>query len=168
MKAPRLRSMGWSAGMYVIAQRDYNGNGSDYLATILSRPLPTQLPYDDRSDLERVSGKLTRVLGEGFYPSHEVEETTSKAITVDGHAAWMRRLRFSYPDARRHGWAFSHESMTVLLIDRGRKPPAVLWCSIPGNYDELLPDVDAVVASVKVSGGPRVPRAAGSRSPVAT
>lgn len=151
MDRARLRTMRWTAGQYQIAQDDYDGKGHDALASCLSSPLPGNFPYSGSGDLADTSASLARTIEKTFYPAHSRRhDRTSEATRVDGHPAWLRTYVLSYPDAQAKGYDFRSETVTIVLVDRGQRAPGVLWVSIPDNRDELLPDVETVISSLRV------------------
>lgn len=69
-------------------------------------------------------------------------------LKVDGHAGWVTAFRMTHTDHEKRPDKWQTE--VVVAVDTGRKTPAIVEITIPSNKAALLPDVNAVVSSLRV------------------
>lgn len=85
-----------------------------------------------------------------FYGNAEVtrHDTESKAMTVDGHDAWLMAsdLSFSIPDIEA-----TNELLTVVIVDLGDGTAGLFASSVPGNAPQYNEPARQALAGLRVS-----------------
>jgi hypothetical protein len=69
-------------------------------------------------------------------------------LTVDRHAGWVTAFRMTHTtDTDR---VEKNQTEVLIALDTGRREPAVVEITIPGNQPRLLPDINQLVRSLHV------------------
>jgi hypothetical protein len=76
------------------------------------------------------------------------KDLAGAAMTVDRHRAWITAFRMSHRTDT--GRVEKNQTEVVVAVDAGRREPAIVEITIPGNQPRLLPDIDHVVRSLHV------------------
>ncbi|WP_119727524.1 DUF2510 domain-containing protein [Thermomonospora amylolytica] len=147
---------GMRQGQSAVVQENYDKQGGAYVASVYSGPLPKEVPYEGADDLATAANLFARTIvstpGQyASYPSpHGTQELEAASREIDGHDAYLVKLKLTFPQAQTQGWNFTSETVVVILIDRGEdERPAVLWMSMPDSHPHGG-DLDQVIGSVKV------------------
>jgi hypothetical protein len=74
-------------------------------------------------------------------------ELAGQPLTVQGHRAWLTAFRMTHTDATSR--VEKSQTEVVVTVDTGRRTPAVVTVTVPGNKN-LLPDINLVVRSLRV------------------
>ena len=69
-------------------------------------------------------------------------------MKVDGHAAWVTAFRMTHTDGLRR--VEKAQTEVDVAVDTGRRLPAVVEITIPSNQNARLPDINALVRSLRV------------------
>ena len=93
---------------------------------------------------------IGRILAEHFALAKRQTTLTSAARTVDGHPAWLEKVRLDFTDADVKGWKFRADTVAVLVVGIDGRHLAELWVSVPDTFPHQG-DVDQVLGSVTVS-----------------
>src|SRR5262249_31139533 len=100
--------------------------------------------------LREVTEAQSRDLQVRTYPAgSRREEVAGTSLSVDGHKAWLTGFRLSFSDPR---FSVNDGTVVVVAVDNGNDQPRVLFTSIPGTREELRPDINTVVKSLRVLG----------------
>ena len=70
------------------------------------------------------------------------------AATIDHHPAWIAAVRVTEPPGMPGPMKWRTE--VAVAVDTGRRHPGVVEVQVPGNQERLLPDIGAVVRSLRV------------------
>ncbi|GAA2738175.1 DUF2510 domain-containing protein [Actinocorallia aurantiaca] len=141
--------LGLAKGQIASVQKEYNGPGSDYVASIYSAELPTSVFYSN-GDLEAAAKSWFGLVRPAFYPENGVEDVSSRAYSVSGKKAWYYEVRVTFPQAESKGWNFRSERAAIILVDRPGDQPAGLFLSFPDSHRNQG-DIDLVIGSLKAS-----------------
>jgi hypothetical protein len=127
----------WTAGESAVAgQVLVDGTSADWYGNACSGQLPPRFGYSGPADLEPAAGSLADALGAAYYSGlrHYRALTSSAAMLVSGHRAWVVTFVMTYPDATSLGLPWSTEAGAVVVVDRGSgSAPAVFYVSVPSN-----------------------------------
>lgn len=140
----------WSAGEHAVAG---TVSGTDWYGNACSGLLQQQFQYAGPADLEPTAMGLAGAVDPAYYSGLQHYRTVegSSAMQVSGHQAWEVTFLITYPDAASQGLAWSSESGTMVVVDRGTgQAPAVFYASVPANLGAS--DVSALVSSLQLSG----------------
>lgn len=141
-----LGKLGFHQGQSIVVMTNYQ-NGQPYLASSYSGTVADTAPGSLQSKASAVVTALEPVA----YPPHTRHELSSEAHNVGGHAGWLLKVRFDFPQAKSSGWNFRTETAAVVIIDRGSgQPPAEFYVSIPDSHKKQG-DLDLLLSSLKVS-----------------
>ncbi|MER6346020.1 hypothetical protein ABT232_16470 [Streptomyces sp. NPDC001532] len=74
-------------------------------------------------------------------------DIASQPLTVDGHKAWVliREMHF-----RKYGVKANMDLSTVVVVDTGRPRASVLWIDLPETENDLRPDINTLIDSLRV------------------
>ena len=141
--------LGLIRGQVISVQKEYDGPGTDYVASVYSAELPASVFYTN-GDLETAAKSWFGLVRPAFYPEHNVEDVSSRAYSVSGKKAWYYEARVSFPQAQSKGWNFRTERAVIVLVDRPGKQPVGLFLSFPDSHKNLG-DVDLILSSLKAA-----------------
>lgn len=136
-----------TVGYYRVLQRDAPGGG-EYWANINSGLVSPAAA--SRDDLVTTARRLVDGFDTAYYPAHSQHGRQERALTVDGHPAYLVRFVAAFDPAASKGYVARSEQVTVLVVDTGRQLPAVLYVSLPDTVRSLWGSVDPLLASVRV------------------
>ena len=132
---------------------EINGKIKDYkhfwYASVSVEPLDPKLDVPGAQRL-RAAAELT---GQAFVKELYSNDGTRKdlagaALTVDRHPGWVSAFRMTHTtDLDR---VEKSQTEVVVAVDTGRRLPAIVEITIPGNQNRLLPDITHVVRSLRV------------------
>lgn len=140
----------WTQGIGAVAQRDY-ADGHNWIANVYTGRLVAD--YSGTGDLPKVTKPITQYIQANNYNNigaKTLKVVDSKSVTVDGHAAWLEKFTYTYKEADSRKLNFKSETVAVICVDRAKQKPAVLYVSVPDNFDTGI--VDRVLNSIKIDG----------------
>jgi hypothetical protein len=133
-----------TAGYYRVVQ-SRTPAGALYWANVTSGPVA-----GGGADLRRAGNRLAAALDAGYYPKHTRRSVVERAVTVDGHRAYLIRWLAVFDPEAAAGYLARSELVVVLVVDVGRDRPAALYISLPDPVRSAWPLVDGLLASVRV------------------
>jgi hypothetical protein len=139
---------GFTARQFLVAEQ--SGLGNQWFAEIASMPLDEhhESLFTGGDSLRQVAEAQSRDLQVGSYPpGSRREEVAGEGLEVSGRRAWLTGFRLTFSDPR---FTVTDETVVVVAVDTGKDRPGILYVSIPGTRDELRPDINTVVESLKV------------------
>ncbi|MBB6475501.1 DUF2510 domain-containing protein [Sphaerisporangium rubeum] len=142
----------WTGGYQAPSQENYDGQGNDWLGTVLSGRLPDAFEYSGPADLRKTTGELLLAYEPVFYsPPHKRKGLKDEAIDVSGKKGWVLRFRMDFTEeAKKAGWKWKTEEGAFVVVDQGPgQRPSMLYVSVPDNLDTSL--IDRVLDSLKAS-----------------
>lgn len=140
----------WDEAIGAIAQENYV-KGRNWVANVFTGRLIAG--YSGTGDLPKVTKPITQYVEANNYThvgAKTLQVVDSKSVTVDGHAAWLEKFKYTFKDADSLKLNFKSETAAVICVDRAKQKPAVLYVSIPDNFDTGI--VDRVLNSIKING----------------
>ncbi|WP_106399879.1 DUF2510 domain-containing protein [Actinocorallia populi] len=140
--------LGLVKGQVASVHKEYNGPGTDYVASAYSAELPTSVFYTN-GDLEPAAKSWFGLVRPAFYPEHRTEDVSSRAYSVGGKKAWYYEARVSFPQAESKGWNFRTERAVIILVDRPGDQPAGLFLSFPDSHANQG-DLALILGSLKI------------------
>ncbi|MFF0310795.1 DUF2510 domain-containing protein [Streptosporangium sp. NPDC004379] len=135
-----------------ISQKDFDGEGHDWVGNVFTGELPDRFGYDGVPGMRATLASLLLGIEPVFYsPPHDKKIVENKAIKVSGRDAWLLVFDMDFSkEAKANGWKFKKERGAMVLVDRGAgRRPALMYMSVPDNLG--LQVVDRVVGSLKLS-----------------
>ena len=138
----------WTEAIGTVAQSDYEGD-HDWIANVFTGV--GEASYSGKGSLPRVTRAMARYLEANNYSNvgkKTLQVLDSKSVEVDGHAAWLEKFKYTYNEADKRNLRFKTETAAVLGIDRPGKKPALMYVSVPDNFDAGI--VDRTLRSIKV------------------
>lgn len=138
----------WTEAIGTVAQSDYVDD-HDWIANVFTGV--GEASYSGKGSLPRITTSLARYLEANNYNNvgkKTLQVLDSKSVEVDGHAAWLEKFKYTYNEADKRSLSFKSETAAVLGIDRPGKKPALLYISVPDNFDSGI--VDRTLRSIKV------------------
>lgn len=141
-----FRTSGFTQGQYYITER-YSGGA--WQATIMSGRMTTQMPeyVGTYRWFRSAVAQATDVAGRYYPKRHRTLEIASQPVDVDGRPGWLVASRLYF---REPGLRATSELMVVVAVDTGQADPGVLYVSIPNTENKHLPDVNALLSSLRV------------------
>jgi hypothetical protein len=142
-----LGKLGFARGSVATVQRDYNGPGTRYVASVYSGELPSTV---STNDLESAAKSLFAAIKPTSYPvPNTTQSLQSKSYSVSGKKAWYYKVQLSFPQARTEGWNFAKETIVIVTVERSSgKRPATFYVSIPDSHQNQG-DLDLLLNSLK-------------------
>jgi hypothetical protein len=138
-----------TAGQYFVTQDD-PPSGGIYLAECTSGPIAESFGWTGPQSLRDTALAIAASERANYYPApNDQRVLRDEPRTVDGHAAHLFEFQLSWDVS---GYEATGERATVLLVDVGRRVPALLFVSIPNTHAELYGVVDRVIEGVRVIG----------------
>ncbi|MEO3813071.1 DUF2510 domain-containing protein [Sphaerisporangium sp. B11E5] len=142
----------WTSGYQAVSQENYDGQGNNWLGTVLSGRLPDSFEYSGPQDLRKITGELLLRYEPVFYsPPHDKKALKDEAIDVSGKKGWVLRFRMDFgEEAKKAGWKWKTEEGAFVVVDQGSgQRPSMLYISVPDNLDTSL--INRVLDSLKAS-----------------
>lgn len=137
---------GFDQGQYYVTEQYPGGT---WQATIMSGQMAAKQPeYVGTYRWFRASVAQAASVAGKYYPNdHRTIDVASQPVKVSGRNGWLvaRRLYF-----HEQGLKATNELMVIVAVDTGHDDPGVLYVSIPNTENAHLPDVNALVSSLKV------------------
>ncbi len=134
------------AEQVVPVESNYDGNGNSWVASVLVAEL---VAGDGFFTPEQGSEIVMKCVVGRFYGDAQVQrdDKVSRAITVDGHDAWVveSHLSFQIPGLTTEG-----ELAIVVIVDTGVDSASLFYASIPDTTPELVTDARDVMQKLKV------------------
>lgn len=131
----------WTSACLAVSQRDYDGQGNDWMASIYTGRLPRIFPYNGRANLQGLAGALLSVYEPVFYPlPHTRKIVRNEAARVGDHEAWVLEFELDFSQiSAAHSLSWKVEKAAFVLVDQGpAQRPALLYLSIPDNLDQSV------------------------------
>ena len=147
---PKLLS-GGKTGAEEIDSKNASGLKNFWYVAVYSGPLSAELaPGATGPDALRAAAELH---GQDWVKQHFLDEgrraeLAGRALTIDGHRAWLTAFRMTHTDGTPR--AMKSQTEVVVAIDTGRRAPAIVTVTVPDNKNLLLPDINTVVRSLHV------------------
>jgi hypothetical protein len=122
-------------------------SGGTYLATILSGKVPATVGDSLSLDLECAGRQVAEDVRNAYYPlPNKKEQTRSEPTSLGGRPAWVSTFHLTF---QADGLKARGETVAVVLVDVGRPDAAVLYLSIPDTHEQLKPEIDKIISSVR-------------------
>ncbi|GAA4247670.1 hypothetical protein [Dactylosporangium darangshiense] len=134
-------------GQDFVTEPNYDGNLSDYHATILSGHVPAAVNDGMVLDLHCVGDQIAADVRVSFYPKgNQLEQIEAKDLTLGGRPARLLkfRLHFSQP-----GLKAKSELVSIALVDLGKPEAAILYVSIPDTHRQFDYVADEAPESIR-------------------
>jgi hypothetical protein len=132
---------------WVLDQADYDGNGNNWVASILVGELQAG---DGFFTPEQGSQIVLKCLLGAFYGNNPVKSDVkvNEKITIDGHEAWLVESQLTFDIA---GLETKGEYVIVAIVSAGNRS-GLYYASIPDTTRELLQPARDALANLKVDG----------------
>ena len=134
-------------GQDILTEENYDGQGRDYHATILSGHVPAAVNDGMVLDLHCVGDQIATDVRVSFYPEgNQLEQLDARDLTLGGRPARLLkfRLHFSTP-----GLKAKSELVSIALVDLGKPEAAILYVSIPDTHRQYDYIADEVLESIR-------------------
>ncbi len=131
----------------VPVETDYDGNGSNWVASILVGELQAGDGFFTPEQGSQIVVKC--ILGK-FYGDNPVNShvTENKKITIDGHDAWLVESHLTFDIA---GLKTKGELLIVAIVSAGNRS-GLYYASIPDTTPELVQPARDALKNLKVDG----------------
>ena len=149
-QSPIRNQVNWTGAIGTTAQENYSGD-RDWIANVFTGEVPPSASYSGTGDLGRTTKSIARYIEANNYNNvgkKSLQVLDSKSVKVDGHSAWLEKFKYTYAEADSRKLNFKSETAAVVGIDRSGDKPAVLYASVPDNFDSGI--VDRVLHSIKM------------------
>jgi hypothetical protein len=134
-------------GQDIVTEPNYDGNGSNYHATILSGHVPAAVNDGMVLDLHCVGDQIAADVRVSFYPKgNQLEQLDAKDLTLGGRPARLLKFRLHFDQP---GLRAKSELVSIALVDLGKPDAAILYVSIPDTHRELDYVADDVLTSIR-------------------
>jgi hypothetical protein len=131
-------------GYYIVTETYSEGQ---YLASVISGKVPATVGDSLSLDLECAGRQVAEDVRNSYYPRpNEKEQTRNERITVGGRPAWVSTFHLTFQAT---GLQARGETVAVVLVDVGRPDAGVLYISIPDTHQQLKPEIDKIIASIR-------------------
>lgn len=121
--------------------------GGDYLASVLSGSVPATVGDSLTLNLECAGQQVAEDVRRGYYPQpNQREDVRNEYTTLGGLPAWISLFHLTFDEV---GLQAQGELVAVVTVDVGRSRAAVLYASLPDTHQQMRPDIDAVIDSVR-------------------
>jgi hypothetical protein len=141
------RKGGSSSGLEIDGKiKDYK---HFWYASVSVEPLDPKLDVQGAQRL-RAAAELTgqAFVKELYSDDGKRKDLAGATLTVDRHPGWVSAFRMTHTtDLDR---VQKSQTEVVVAVDTGRRLPAIVEITIPGNQNQLLPDITHVVRSLRV------------------
>jgi hypothetical protein len=141
-----FRGLVTTSGYYRVVQQQ-TPDDEMYWANVTSGPVSPSLLG---GTLQATARRLAGTVDTEYYPAHTRRGIVERAVTVDGHNAYLIRWLAVFDPARTAGYLAKSEVVAVLVVDIGRDVPSALYLSLPDPVRSTWPSVDRLLASVRV------------------
>ncbi|GAB3133206.1 DUF2510 domain-containing protein [Microbispora hainanensis] len=131
----------WTSGCTATSQANYDGRGSDWVASVYTAEVPQIFPYSGPQSLGQLSQSLLLTYENDFYGiPHERKILRNEATTVSGKQGWIFEFEMDFTKvSEASGLKWKKEKGAIILVDRGRNArPAMLYVSVPDNLDQSI------------------------------
>jgi hypothetical protein len=120
-----------------------------WYASVSVEPLDPKLDVPGAQRLRAAAELTGQAFVKGLYSSDGTrKDLAGGALTVDRHPGWVTAFRMTHTtDLDR---VEKSQTEVVVAVDTGRRLPAIVEITIPGNQNRLLPDITHVVRSLRV------------------
>ena len=131
----------------VPVETDYDGNGSDWVASVLVGELQAGDGFFTPEQGSQIVVKC--ILGK-FYGDNPVKShvTVNKGTTIDGHEAWLVESKLTFDIA---GLKTKGELLIVAIVSAGNRS-GLYYASIPDTTPELVEPARDALKNLKVDG----------------
>jgi len=131
----------------VPVETDYDGNGSDWVASVLVGELQAGDGFFTPEQGSQIVVKC--ILGK-FYGDNPVESnvTVNKGTTIDGHEGWLVESKLTFDIA---GLKTKGELLIVAIVSAGTRS-GLYYASIPDTTPELVEPARDALKNLKVEG----------------
>ncbi|GAA2367173.1 hypothetical protein [Dactylosporangium salmoneum] len=134
-------------GQDFVTEPDYDGNGNDYHATILSGHVPAAVNDGMVLDLHCVGDQIAADVRVSFYPKgNQLEQLEAKDLTLGGRPARLLKFRLHFNQA---GLNAKSELVSIALVDLGKPEAAILYVSIPDTHRQYDYVADEAPESIR-------------------
>ncbi|HEY3684384.1 MAG TPA: DUF2510 domain-containing protein [Streptosporangiaceae bacterium] len=140
----------WTNAIGATAQSNYTA-GHNWIANVFTGEVADNAAYSGKSQLPAVTKNITRYIEANNYNNvgkKTLQVLDSKSVEVDGHSAWLEKFKYTYDEADQRKLSFKSETAAVICVDRSGKKPAVMYISVPDNFDTGI--VDRTLRSIKM------------------
>lgn len=139
-------STGFSAGQHYVTE---HYPGGTWEATVMSGRRPAHDPtYEGPNRWFRAAVAREAALARRYYPhDQQRSEVASQPVRVSGHDGWLLAARLRFHERGLHA---TSELMVIVAVDTGQTTPGLLYISIPDTENDRLPDIGALVKSLRV------------------
>lgn len=151
-QSPITGKVEWTGSVGTTAQDDVS-DGHDWIANVFTGEVPDSASYSGTGDLPKITKSIAQYIEGNFYNNvgkKTLQVLDSKSVKVDGHSAWLEKFKYTYEEADQRKLNFKSETAAVICIDRSGDKPAVLYMSVPDNFNTGI--VDNVLRSIKMDG----------------
>ena len=134
-------------GQHFVTEPNYDSQGRDYHATILSGHVPAAVNDGLVLDLHCIADQIAADVRVSFYPeNNQLEQIAAKDLTLGGRRARLLkfRLHFSSP-----GLKAKSELVSIALVDLGKPEAAILYVSIPDTHRQYDYVADEAPESIR-------------------
>jgi hypothetical protein len=120
-----------------------------WYASVSVEPLDPKLDVPGAQRLRAAAELTGQAFVTGLYRDDGArKDLAGAALTVDHHPGWVTAFRMTHTtDLDR---VEKSQTEVVVAVDTGRRSPAMVEITIPGNQSRLLPDINHVVRSLRV------------------
>ena len=134
------------AEQIVLVEENYDGQSNDWVASILVGELVAGDGFFSPQEGSEIVMRC--VVGE-FYADAVVQrdDRVSKAMTVDGHDAWIVESHLSFNIS---GLKTTGELAIVVIVDTGAESSSLYYASIPDTVPDLVGDARTVLKELTV------------------
>lgn len=134
-------------GQDFVTEADYDGNGNDYHATILSGHVPAAVNDGMVLDLHCVGDQIAADVRVSFYPKgNQLEQIEARDLTLGGRPARLLKFRLHFDQA---GLRAKSELVSIALVDLGKPEAAILYVSIPDTHRQFDYVADEAPESIR-------------------
>ncbi|RBY96494.1 DUF2510 domain-containing protein [Blastococcus sp. TF02-8] len=136
-----------TAGQYFTTQED-TPDGGIFISQCTSGPVAEGYGWRGPATLQSTVTAVADSVRGNYYPGpNERTVLRDEARTVDGRQAHLYEFQLAWDIP---GYDATGERAALLLIDVGRRAPALLYVSIPNTHAELYGVIDRVLDDVDV------------------
>lgn len=133
-------------GQNVTVERNYNGRGNSWVASLLVGEL---VAGDGFFSPQQGSEIVTRCVLGVFYGDAQVQrqDRVSQATTVDGKDAWVTEMHLSFhiPGLKETG-----ETAIIVIVATGAESSSLYYASIPDSRPDLLQTAKQIQSQLRV------------------
>ena len=135
------------SGQSILTEPNFDGQGGDYYATILSSHVPAAVNDGLALDLTCAGHQVAADVRAAFYPKkNSMTMLRDEAATLGGRPAWVQKFRMQLSE---QGLKATSELVMIAVIDVGRPDAAIVYVSIPDTNHELEYVADDIVDTIR-------------------